>query len=91
LDDGSRHRTGLRLSTQSFNLSDINLLCTVLYNKYNIKTTIVQQRVKKQITLDGTFCEIPQYVIYVTAASMPTLIHLILPYMVPSMLYKLGL
>ena len=41
--------------------------------------------------LDGTLCYIPQYALYITTASAPHFRSIVLPHIVPTMRYKLGL
>jgi len=90
MDDGYRSGKSISISTQSFNHNDVLFLCRVLKTKYQIECTVRIQRSKKQLTLDGTICYIPQYVIYVRTRSMTRLRSLVKPHFVPSMLYKLG-
>ena len=91
MDDGSSSYKAYTISTQSYNLDDVSLLCKVLYDKYGIMANPRKQRDKKQLMLDGSLCYIPQYVIYITTKSAPHFRDITKSYIVPSMLYKLGL
>lgn len=50
MDDGNKDGNSLIISTQSFNLQDINLLRKVLYDKYGFITHARKQREKKQLS-----------------------------------------
>lgn len=78
MDDGSRVGKGLKFSTNSFSYEDCLLLSNVLFKKYNLRTSVQSAGVENQ------------YIIYVFKESMPTLRELVRPYIVSSMLYKLG-
>lgn len=78
IDDGSRVGYGLKLATNSFNFEDSTRLANILYELYQIKATV------QSAGAPG------QYHIYVWSESMPQLRALVKPYMVSSMLYKLG-
>lgn len=78
-DDGGWVGYGVKLSTHSFSLNDVELLVSVLKMKFDLNCTI--QPVKS-----GT-----QHQIYIKADSVKTLISLVLPYLHPSMHHKLGL
>jgi hypothetical protein len=78
MDDGSKSNKGLKLATNNFNLSEVKYLINLLYNKYNIKANI-----HKTGSID-------QYNIYILSDSMPSLVNLIKPFIIPSMKYKLG-
>ena len=79
MDDGSKVGSGLKLSTNSFTYSDCALLIKVLYDNFNLKSTI-QSAGKEN-----------QYHIYIWKESMPLLREIVLPYVHPSMKYKLGI
>lgn len=72
--DGSRGLSGVFLQTQSFTVKENVLIINVLMIKFNLKCSINMQRNKP--------------VIYIATASVPTLRALILPYLHPSMYYK---
>ena len=79
MDDGSKAGSGLKLSTNCFTYLDCVLLTKVLYDNFNIKSTI-QSAGKDN-----------QYHIYIWKESMPLLREIVLPYVHPSMKYKLGI
>lgn len=78
MDDGGRVGKGLKFATNSFSYDDCLLLSNVLFDKYNLRTSVQSAGVPNQ------------YIIYVFKESMPTLRELVQPYIVSSMLYKLG-
>lgn len=77
MDDGSKLSNGVKLSTNSFTLKDLDLLCQVLKDKYNLVCSIQSAGVEDQ------------YVIYIWKESMDNLTKIVRPYMVESMLRKL--
>lgn len=78
MDDGSRVGAGIKWSTNSFAYQDCLLLCKVLSDIYGLKTSVQSAGYPNQ------------YVVYVFKESMPLLRTIVSPYMVSSMLYKLG-
>jgi hypothetical protein len=78
MGDGAKLNKGLVLCTDSFTLQEVIRLQNVLLIKYNIESTIQGWR-------NGR----PR--IYILQESMPKLINLIKPHILPSMLYKLHL
>lgn len=78
MDDGSRVGQGIKWSTNSFLYEDCLRLSKVLFDIYGLRTSVHSAGVPNQ------------YVIYVLKESMPLLRTIVKPYMVPSMLYKLG-
>lgn len=78
MDDGGRVGGGLKLSTNSFTYEDCIRLTNVLFDKYKLKNTVQSAGVPNQ------------YFIYIWLESIPRLRNLVRPYMVSSMLYKLG-
>jgi ubiquinol-cytochrome c reductase cytochrome b subunit len=68
---------GLKLSTNSFSFSDCNFLVKVLYENFKLKATVQKAGVENQ------------YFIYIWKDSMPLLREIVLPYVHPSMKYKL--
>ena len=78
MDDGSKTMDGLKLSTNSFSYSECILLVKVLYDNFNLKTSIQSAGVENQ------------YVIYIWKESMPLLNEIILSYVHSSMKYKLN-
>ena len=77
MDDGSRDGRQLRINSQSFTEKENQFLAHVLRAKLGIETTL--NRDKKQFRLR------------IKQASMPKLIEIVRPYMIPSMLYKFSL
>ena len=77
MGDGTAQSSGLRICTDSFEIQDVVRLINVLIIKYRLNCTLHTDR--------GRFR------VYINKNSMPLLITIIKPYMVPSMLYKLGL
>ena len=78
MDDGGRVGYGLKLATNSFTFEDTTRLAHILFVLYGIKATVQKTGV------------INQYHIYIWSGSMPLLRSIVRPYMVSSMLYKLG-
>ena len=78
-DDGGWANHGIRIATNSFQLKDIELLSKVLKSKYNLDTTI-QKLSGKDL-----------YSLYIKKQSINDIRELLLPYMHPSMLFKLGI
>jgi len=76
MDDGTTLPSGLKIATNSFTKQEVKFLCEILFKKYNIKANPNK---------DGN-----QWVLYIHAISMPTLVKIIQPHMVPSMYRKLG-
>lgn len=77
-DDGSRLNSGLKLCTNSFLYKDVEFLCEVLRNKYNLKASIQKTGV------------IGQYHIYISKYSMKNLADIVKPHLHSSMYYKLN-
>ena len=78
MDDGARIQYGLKLCTNSFTFADCTRLVEVLHNLYGIKSSVQSAGVENQ------------YVIHIWSEAMPVVRELVRPYMVSSMLYKLG-
>ena len=79
MDDGSNHRPyrgGYYIHTESFSRDCIDLLVRVLRDRYNLD--VKPQAVKGKHRL------------YISVSSINTMRELILPYMHPSMMYKVG-
>ncbi len=74
--DGTRNKKGLVLQTQSFTIKEVILIINVLMHKFNLKCSIQMQR--------------NQPTIYIYTKSMKELSPKIIPYFVPSMLYKIS-
>lgn len=79
MDDGGWAKPGVRVASNSFKLEQVQFLVEVLKYKFDLDCTI--QKI-------GT---IGQHSIYIKGSSIPTLKKLILPFLHPSMHYKLGL
>jgi len=79
MDDGGWANNEIKIATNSFQLLEIELLSEVLKSKYNIETTI------KNLSGKGL------YSLYIKKQSIKDIRDLLLPYMHPSMLYKLGI
>ena len=75
MDDGSRDKGCIRISTHNFDYSHHLKLQKILKAKFGIKSNI--QRAKDKFWL------------WVKSESTPNLLKLIQPYFIPSMLYKL--
>ena len=78
MTDGCARPSGLILCTDSFTLPEVIRLMNVLMVKYQLNCTLPQPSPN-------------QYRIYIRESSMSQLRSIVLPYMVPSMLYKIGL
>jgi ubiquinol-cytochrome c reductase cytochrome b subunit len=78
MDDGSIVSSGLKLATNSFNQTEILMLCDILKRKYNLNASIISAGVPNQ------------YNIYISKYSMKALTNIVGPYMHPSMYYKLN-
>ena len=77
MGDGTYRQGGLRLCTDSYTITDVVRLMNVLIVRYRLKVTLHTDR--------------GMYRIYLSKSSMPILISVVKPYMVASMLYKLGI
>ncbi len=78
MDDGSRSGQSFKWAINSFTYEDCFRLSEVLLKLYGIKTSVASAGVKNK------------YVIYVFKESLPILRSIVQPYMVSSILYKLG-
>lgn len=79
MDNGGRVGYGLKLATNSFSYGDCTRLSLIIYEKYGIKSSVQSAGVPNQ------------YIIYIWSESMPILREIVRPYIVSSMLYKLGI
>lgn len=77
MDDGGWTGNGVRIATNCFKLEEVKILAKMLVKLYGLNYTIQ--------TIEG------HYSIYITKDSIPKLRNLVLPYVVPSMKYKLGI
>ena len=76
MDDGT-WKPGVRIATNCFTKEEVELLSLALDSKFNLKSSLHKNN--------------NNYQLYIKQESLPLLRKLVLPYMVPSMLYKLGL
>ena len=65
-------------SNNCFTFNEIFFLTEVLYNKYNLKTSVISGGINKG------------YSLYISKKSMPTFIKIVKTFMLPSLYYKLG-
>ncbi|KAF9818418.1 hypothetical protein IEO21_02767 [Rhodonia placenta] len=79
MDDGGWTNSGVRIATNSFELTEVKLLNEAIKSRYNLDTTIQKIYIKDK------------YSIYIKKQSITALISIIGPFMHPSMLYKLGI
>ena len=79
MDDGGWAKPGVRISTNSFKLEEVQFLVSLLKKLYDLNCTV--QNIQN----------IQGYSIYIKGESVLKLRKLILPYLIPSMHYKLGL
>lgn len=76
MDDGCWTGHGVRISTNCFSLDQVHILAKMVGTTYALNYTVQN--------ING------YYSIYITKDSIPKLTKLVLPYIVPSMRYKLG-
>lgn len=77
-DDGGKVSAGLKIATNCFTIQEVEFLCKVLNDRYQLNSKPQSAGVSNQ------------YIIYFPKDSMKTLSKLVKPYMVPSMHYKLN-
>ena len=77
MDDGSYSKGKIDISTYSFQLPEINLLCKILKNKFDIQMNYYRDRDKG-------------YRMYSSMRETQKLIKTIKPYIIKSMMYKIG-
>jgi ubiquinol-cytochrome c reductase cytochrome b subunit len=77
MDVGGKVGQGLKLCTNSFSFSDCNFLVKVLFENFKLKASVHSAGFENQ------------YLIYIWKESMPLLREIVLPYVHPSMKYKL--
>jgi hypothetical protein len=78
MDDGSLYKNkGLKFCTNSFTLKEIKILQKILFDKYNLKSTIHRTGL------------INQYNIYILKSYMNDLINIVKPHIHPTMMYKI--
>lgn len=78
MDDGGKVGSGLKLSTNNFTKEEVDYLVFLLKDIFNIDSNRQSAGCKDQ------------YCIYIIADSMPTLVNIVKPYIIPSMKYKFG-
>ena len=79
LDDGGWAKPGVRISSNSFKLEEVQLLANLLKKLFYLNCTV------QNINTPA------QYSIYIKGESVLKLRKLILPHVIPSLRYKLGL
>ena len=84
MDDGAKVSSGIKLMTNNFDLKEVNILCNILKNKYNLVAT-PNSAGGAASTLNKK-----QYVIYIHKESMINLSNIVKPFIHPSMKYKLN-
>ena len=77
MDDGSKVSKGLKLCTNSFTYEECTLLVNVLYKNFNLKASVQKAGVENQ------------YIIYIWKESILDLYHIVHPYIIPEMKYKI--
>jgi hypothetical protein len=80
MGDGSYNKTtkAFRLSTHSFSKEEVELLSTTIYNKFGIESRLEHVR-------NG------QYMIRIVGSELHKLQLLVKDFMIPSMIYRIGL
>jgi hypothetical protein len=79
MDDGtSLKNKGIRFSTNSFTLKEIQYLALILKTKYNLESTIHKSGLNNQ------------YNIYIPKSSLNSFREIVIPHFHPSMLYKIN-
>jgi hypothetical protein len=76
MGDGTKSGTGLTLQTQSFTIKEVVFIINVLIHKFNLDCNIHMQR--------------NQPTIYIKSKSIKKIKPKILPYIFPSMRYKIS-
>ena len=87
MDDGTwvAGSKSVRIATNNFTYQEVDLLRNILETKYSLQST------RQLLSKKGGNTPKDKYSLYIKVASMPRLRELVLPYMCPSMKYKLGL
>lgn len=76
---GSRQKgQGVSIATNSFTLEECKFLANILNNKYGLVTSVTKSGTPNQFRIN------------IWKRSMPTLINIINPYIIPEMLYKIN-
>lgn len=76
MDDGSLLGKGYKIATSCFEKEELDQLCVLLYNKYNLECSLHK---------DGKYSSL-----YIKSISAKKFAELVKPYMIDSMKYKLG-
>jgi ubiquinol-cytochrome c reductase cytochrome b subunit len=84
MDNGGWVKHGVRISTNAFTYSEVELLTQILFRKFGLLTSI--QKLTK-IHEENVY----MYSIYIKSGSIPLLRKIIQPFIHPTMLYKIGL
>ena len=78
MDDGTLYKNkGLRFSTNSFTLKEVQYLANLLEKKYSLNTSIHKTGI------------VNQYGLYIPKSSLNNLIKVVKPHIHPTMYYKL--
>jgi LAGLIDADG DNA endonuclease family len=87
MDDGGwvSGSKSVRISTNNFTFQEVELLRNIFKTKFDLDCTVQLLSKGKENTCKD------KYSIYFKVISLPKLRELVLPFMVPSMIYKLGL
>lgn len=81
MDDGCAQGNAVVLCTDSFTLSEVELLCNVLQTKFGLEAHPVKRNQAGKPL---------RWRIYISTKSKALLESIVLPYFIPSMLYKLN-
>lgn len=86
MDDGGwvKGSKSVRIATNNFRVEEVQLLANILKTKYDLNCTIQKLSKKGNTPKD-------KYSIYIKVESMPKLRKLVVPFIIPSMKYKLGI
>lgn len=77
MDDGSKLGSSFKIATNYFKLNELEQLCDLLYNKFNLNCSLHKDKL--------------YWTIYIKKCSAKHFSNLIEPYMLDSMKYKLGI
>lgn len=92
MDDGSiksRQSKGVILNTHSFSLAEVNLLCGVLNDKFGLRASLRPRRLAPaSFARDGSDARAVRHQIYISGHSYEAARELILPHLLPEMMYK---
>ena len=79
MDDGSKQNNGLHLNVYAFDSESVNRLMEVLNLKFDLKCTVHKHKSHGMTSR-----------IYIPESSMNNLRTLVMPYILPSIMYKLS-